>query len=228
MHKKLAIAVTALTALAAFVLPPSASAAENEPTLVEGGLVVKVGEKIVATLTQGTEVVFWNTATTSKQVTCNHATLTGKVTANGNANTVEATIETTEFNNGSPAAPCTAGAGTAKVTIGVVCLYSDTNMTKHEFRIEGGDCTGKLLGVTVTMEFGGFIGTCKYITNAPIKGDYTTNSDSAKLTTRDTAAGSGSKLEEGGGLCPTSGVLAMSFDLETENATPITVVDKTP
>jgi hypothetical protein len=230
MYKELNMAFIALTALAAFALPASASAF-NEPTLKEGGVVIAKGTKLTQTLAPGTEAVFWNTATTTKQVTCTGAKMTGDLKRN-DSDLVEETIETVEFTGTGTNKHCVSPAG-ADVTITVttpICIFSLFTMKEHEFEIEGSDCAVTNAPVNFIVDLG--FEECEYETTGKIKGDFTTNSDEARLTVRDTEAGSGAKKIRGI-FCPTSGVLAMSFNIFTdvakhENATAITIVDTTP
>jgi len=230
MYKKPNMAILALTAFAALVLPASALAL-NEPTLKEGANVIATGTKLTATLAPKTEAIFWNTGTTTKQVICTGAKLTGNVKANAK-DLVEETIETVEFTGTGAGGVCVSGTGAAvKVTVSTpLCLYSVLAHAPDEFEIEGSDCKITEAPVKFTLDIA--TEACEYETTGTIKGDFTTNSDEAKLTTRDTEAGSGFKKLKGI-FCPESGVVAMTFNLFTdvanhENATAITIVDTTP
>jgi len=231
MYKKLNTAFIALTALAAFALPASASA-DNEPTLKEGGAVIAKGTELTATLAPGTQAIFWNTATTTKQVTCTGAKMTGDVKRNDN-DVVEETIETIEFTGTGPNKDCVgpAGAGVKIAVTTPICLFAlPFGMATDEFAIEGSDCNVTNAPVNFIVDLG--FEKCEYETTSTIKGNFTTNSDEAKLTIQDTQAGSGAKKIRGV-FYPTSGVLAMTFNLFTdvakhENATAITIVDTSP
>jgi hypothetical protein len=230
MYKKLNMAFMVLTTVAAFALPASASAL-NEPTLKEGANVIAKGTKLTQTLAPGTQAVFWNTATTAKQVVCTGAKMTGNVKANA-SDIVEETIETVEFTGTGAGGDCVSGTGAAvKVTVTTpLCLYSVLAHAPDEFEIEGSDCKITEAPVKFIVDIG--MEKCEYETTGTIKGDFTTNSDEAKLTTRDTQAGSGFK-KISGIFCPESGVVAMTFNMFTdvakhENATAITIVDTTP
>jgi hypothetical protein len=225
MTKKLIMSCMAFAAFAAFALPAVASA-ENTPNLVEGaspGVALAAGAKIVGT--NSGDAIFWNTATTVKQVTCTKATLSGEVTKN-KEKAVEGKITTFDFSgtgavhpdNGLPECTNSFGSGAAiTVTRTPLLLTSLPTYTTNEFRVTGtgGNIRFDIIDTTV--------GTCEYEATSSLKGDFNTGPTQATLTTRDTEAGSGSKLIAGGFFCPTSGVLALKFTLETENGTAIWV-----
>ena len=92
-------------------------------------------------------------------------------------------------------------------------------MATNEFQVSGGKCPGGgkakfIIGSTT-------IGECEYETSSTIKGDYKTNPP--ELTVRNTTAGSGASKIRGTFFCPSSGMLKMSFSLETEGGTPIAI-----
>jgi hypothetical protein len=221
MFKTLIVFCAALTALAAFVLPAGASA-ENTPNLVEGaspGVALAAGAKIVGT--NAGDAIFWNTATTVKQVTCTKATLKGEITKN-KEKAVEGNITTLNLSgtgavhpdNGLPECTDSFGSGFEfKVTRLPLLLNALPVYTTDEIRITGtgGNIRFDIIDTTV--------GACEYEATSTLKGDFTTGGTQTTLTTRDTEAGSGSKLIAGGFFCPTSWVLAFKFTLETENGT---------
>jgi hypothetical protein len=226
MYKKIILSCMAVVAFACFVLPAIASAS-NKPTLKDAEGVVKVGSKFWAT--NAGEMVFWNTATTVKQITCTKVQMTGEVTKNAE-DSIEAKITTADVSgtgtvnadNGLP--ECTGSNGNFYLTIlrMPLLLKSNAAMATDEFQLSGtGGNIRLLFGFTTT-------GECEYETTpSTIKGDFTTNEVQANLTIRDTEAGSGMKLIRGGFLCPSSYVLGMTLSLETETGAPIWIV-KTP
>jgi hypothetical protein len=218
MYKKLIMSCMAVAAFAAFVLPATASAT-NDPQLTDAAGTVAVGSKILGTNVG--ETYFYNTATTIKLSICNKVRMTGEVTANSGG-TVKGKVTTADFSGtGAISADnglneCTGEIGSSYVTVKNLPLElsSTPTMATDEFQVTGsaGAKVKFLLGSTTA-------GECEYEATGPIKGDYTTGTSAAadaKLTTRDTESGSGAKLIRGGFLCPTSGVLAMTFTLETD------------
>jgi hypothetical protein len=226
MSKKIIMVCMAVAALAAFALPATASA-KNTPHLTDAAGSAAVGVAINGTLLEKTEATFWNTATSIKLSTCTNATLTGKIVKN-TTGTVEGTITTFDFSgtggvhadNGLP--ECTGDIGPSAVTVvsNPLCLRSTEAMATHEFQV-GAELAGKTCAEgTGNVKFllkSTTAGDCEYETASSIKGDFTTASGVAsQLTTRDTIAGSGANRIRGGFLCPTSGMLRMTFTMETE------------
>jgi hypothetical protein len=218
MFKKLIMSCMAVAAFAAFVLPASASAA-NDPTLTDAAGHVAVGSKITATNVG--ETIFWNTETKLKLSVCNHVFMTGEITRN-DSGVVTGKVTTAHFSGtGAVAADtglaeCTGEIGSSYVTVKNLPLElsSTPAMAEHEFQVtgSGGAKVKFLLGSTVA-------GECEYEAGGPIKGKYTTGTSAATdalLTTTDTSAASGASKIRGGFLCPTSGMLAMTFTMKTE------------
>ncbi|HEX5593219.1 MAG TPA: hypothetical protein VFX35_07720 [Solirubrobacterales bacterium] len=236
MSKKLIMSCMALVAFAAFVLPATASAT-NDPQLTEttfnaegkdiGTHTVPPGAKVIGTNIGNAD--FMNTTGEgTPQVSCSSALLTGTVTKN-EGGTVEGSISTADFSGTGPLSKhnpakeyseCTASIGNAAITVSTpLVIKSDPTMATDEFRVSG---TGA--GGTVTFNIVSTVaGQCKYLTTSTVKGDYTTAPATTKLVVRNTQAGSGAKLEEGGFLCPTSGQLRMTFFLETEDGTELSI-----
>jgi hypothetical protein len=216
--KKLITACLALVALAAFALPAAASAT-NEPTLTENGADVAVNSKILATNIGNTVL---ETTSGSPLVTCTTAKLTGKVLVNANGQVV-ATIETATFAGTGPVHPdtgdkeCTGSFGNATVTVKTpLCIESDPSMLTDEFEVFGDDCNSPLPNSVTFTILSTTAGECKYETTLPVSGGFTTDPEEAVLTVDDDQLGSGAKKEAGGFLCPSSGMLEMSFELETD------------
>ncbi len=225
--KKLVTACLALVALAAFVLPATASAT-NEPDLTNGANRVPhgVGEEIVGTATN-TE---FQTTAGGNLVTCSTARMAGVLTEN-TGGTVEGEITAAEY-SGTGAKhsdnglnECTGSFGNAYITVTSLplCLRSDKTMATDEFQVSAGKCSGAankvkfLIGSTTA-------GECEYeSTNTAITGDYTTGGTQASLTVHNTQAGSGSTKIRGGFLCPSSGKLKMTFTLENGGGQKLTV-----
>ncbi|HWC47799.1 MAG TPA: hypothetical protein VG448_02850 [Solirubrobacterales bacterium] len=222
MSKKLITACLALVAFAAFILPASASAA-NDPQLTSSGSLVPAGTSIIGTLSGGS-VVFWNTATNIQQLVCSNFKLDGSVLRNSGS-TVEVEVTSYGFwgtgaanvDNGLP--ECTGSFGNLFFTARNLPFLLKSLPTYNTDEVQLSAKIGNikfLLGSTTA-------GECEYETAASIKADTTTGGTEAQITTRDTAAGSGFKLIRGGFLCPESGMLLMTFNMETTSGTKVVV-----
>jgi hypothetical protein len=218
MSKKIIMVCMAVAAFAAFVLPATASAT-NDPQLTDSKGLVAAGATITATNVGNT--VFWNTSTNVELAVCDKADLHGKVLTNSGG-TVKGEVTTATFSGtGAVSAhngqkECTGDIGSSYVTVKSLPLIVESNKTMgtDEFTVTGpaGGKVKFLLGSTVA-------GECEYEAATSIKGDFTTGSDSL-FTTRDTIAGSGASRIRGGFLCPSSGMLRMTFTLETAGVSP--------
>jgi hypothetical protein len=93
-------------------------------------------------------------------------------------------------------------------------------MATLEFQVSSGKC-GEAGGKVKFIIGSTTIGECEYETTGVVKGDYETNT--SEITLRNTQDGSGAKKIRGGIFCPSSGMLRMTFTLETENSTTITI-----
>ena len=221
MHKKLITACMALVAFAALAIGPATASATNDPTLVDSSGTLAVGAKVVGT---AVNTVFTNTEG-GTLVTCSNATMTGEVVKNSGG-TVEGTISTSHFWGGGGATSahngleeCDGSFGDAYITVpGHLCVRSTPTMATDEFQVVGGKCPGEgnvkfIIGSTVA-------GVCEYESTSSVKGDYTTGAGGT-MTVRNTQAGSGSKKINNGFFCPSSGMLKMSFSLETHDGTAV-------
>jgi hypothetical protein len=220
MYKKIIISCMALVALAAFALPSAAAA--NDPQLTDGaGGSVSGG---VRSHDVPSSTIFYNTAKTIEQVVCPTARLTGEVTKNKES-TLEISITRADVSGTGVAhidnglKECTGSFGSSYVTVKnlPLTIKSTPGMANDEFQVTGpaGANVKLLIGSTTA-------GECEYEGTNTFKGDYNTGTSPTNdsiFTVRDTEAGSGSKLIRGGFLCPTSGVLHMSFTLETDTGT---------
>jgi hypothetical protein len=221
MAKKLIMSCMAIVAFAAFVLPASAMAL-NDPQLTDGsGGAVAKGSLIKAHNVG--ETIFYNTAKTIKESVCNNVLLTGEVTSNGvGTGTVSGKITKANFAGTGPVhadnglAECTGEIGNSYITVKNLPMEvsSTPAMVTDEFQVTGnaGAKIKFLIGSTLA-------GNCEYEAAGPVKGDYTTGTSATNdstFKTRATEAGSGSKLIAGGFLCPSSGVLDMTFTMETD------------
>ncbi len=214
--------IAACMALAAFALPATASATNN-PVLTQEGTAVAAGTTIVGTAST-TE---FQTTAGSTLVTCTSAKMSGPLLINSGGH-IRGEITASEFSgSGSVNADnglkeCTGSFGNSYITPNLpLCLESTTTMAEDEFQVSGGSCgtNGKVkfvIGSTTA-------GACEYESTKPISGTFTTNGSQATLTVNNTQAGSGSTKSSGGFLCPSSGMLKMTFALETAGGTALTI-----
>jgi len=224
MDRKLITTSAALAAVAALMLPGIASAT-NDPQLTENGSPVLIGALVVGTS------VGENTLTSTSGtilVTCTASQATGKLLKNSGG-TVEGEITTAKYFGTGAVHPdnnlteCTTTFGNVYITVTntPLCMRSTPAMATDEVQVGGGGCgTFGNVKFTITSTT---IGACEYETTSTVKGDFTTGGTGTVLTVRNTQAGSGVKTVKGGFLCPTSGMLKMSYSLETENGTALTV-----
>jgi hypothetical protein len=210
----------AAAAFAAFVLPATASAI-NDPTLTEGGTDVAVGSEFVGTASS-TE---FTTTASAPLFTCSTAKLTGKVTKNSGSS-VEAEVPkgsaifsgtgAVHVHNNVP--ECTGSFGNVYTTLTTAfCFRSDSAMATDEFQVTG--CAGKVKFMISSTT----AGACEYESTGAVLGSYTTGGAEAKLTVRNTSAGSGFTKISGGFLCPSSGALKWTFALEPKNGAALTI-----
>jgi hypothetical protein len=219
MYKKLITACLGMAAFAAFVLPATASAS---PTLTAPTGTPYTG---LIKATQVGHSTLWNTKKDTRQLTCTGGTMEGEVTRSGTP--IEGKITSAVFSgtggvahNGLP--ECT-GSVNASVTASVTKLvpWCINSIGTDEFTIIG--CSGANLKFSMVTTG---IGTCVYESTSHVVGHYTTHPADAVLTVTAVPHENGSptngfKKIEGSFLCPTSGMLEMSFTLETAAGQPI-------
>jgi hypothetical protein len=217
MTKKLIMACMAMAALAAFALPASASAT-NEPDLTEGAVRVGVGNLVVGT---SNSVEFQDT-TTNALVSCTKGTLTGEVLVNAGGSLeieiLHSTFEGTGPKHADNSLPECTGVGNAAITVTNMnlCLRSTKGQVTDEFIVGANGCKNMALPRFVILSTPA--GECEYETTKLVSGTFTTGGTVSTLTVSNTQAGSGAKRVRGGFLCPSSGMLKMSFELEKENS----------
>jgi hypothetical protein len=230
MYKKIITACLALAALAAFVVPTAASASPEltAPT----GTTLAAGSKII-----GTQIGISKLTDTSggTLLECTTGTMSGEVTKNNGTET-EGKITSALFGGtgtqaaGEPKPECTAnsffGFGNASVTAVVSekapwCLRATSAMAKDEFTVSGGACPGggKIKFIMNTTG----VGECEYESTGHVTGTFTTHPEDAVLTVSSSTpqTTNGFAKIRGSFACPSSGVLDMSFTLETAAGAPI-------
>jgi len=201
MYKKFMLACMAITAFAAFVIAPAASAG----TLTDNGKPLAAGASIVGI---GTEI---SRFTGGFGVECEVATLNGTVTQNNTTGPIKGTVPVggaTFTNKGGAACSSALGATTVKVT-SELCLEVAVGSDVVKTTGCGGSVVFDLTAAGIT---------CKYET-ASVSGTATTNVDPATVKVFEQPAN-----EVGGSFyCPDTGKLDMDFDLYTTDlTTPVT------
>ncbi|HEX5592244.1 MAG TPA: hypothetical protein VFX35_02715 [Solirubrobacterales bacterium] len=214
-----------LVVLAVLAFPATASAS-NDPQLTVSGFLVAAGNKIVGTSIFGAQLK--NTSGNTTLVNCSNSTMTGTLLKNASG-TVEAEISTWKFwGDGSTSAhnnlpECTGSFGNAYLTMSTpLCIKSTPAMSTDEFQIIGGSCG--VFTSSVTYIVGSTTaGSCKYKATTSLKGDFWTGGVEVHMTIRELWFENGATLEEGGFLCPTSNALNMTFNIESETGTGLTI-----
>jgi hypothetical protein len=227
MSKKLITGCLALFALAAFALPAVASAATPVITHPTGtrldpstGSCTSVSGTICITAHNVGETKIRDTANENTLIKCTGATMTGYLTENSGTS-IKGNIHTTSFSGTGASGRCTDSFGAA--------AFVDTNLgngtpwclaasgTENKFTVRGNECSKESRSITFVLT-DSVVGTCKYSRTGTVNGTFTTHSTGdAILTVAPSTTGSAFAKEEGSVLCPASGLLELSFTLETDN-----------
>jgi hypothetical protein len=217
MSKKLITACMALFALAAFALPAAASASPEitHPT----GTRLATGVNITGTNIGETKIR--DTANENTLIKCTTASMTGSLTENSGTS-VKGNITSTSFSGTGSGGRCTDSFGAAAFVDTNVgngtpwCLLAKSTFAANEFQVTGNSCGSEARSITFVLT-DSVVGTCKYNRTGVVKGTYTTHSTGdAILTVAPSTTNSAWTKEEGSVLCPASGLLEMSFTLETD------------
>jgi hypothetical protein len=223
MSKKLITGCLGLLALAAFILPASASAANATVTHPTGVILNPAGKTctpglpgICITATNIGNTIMWNTGHTTKLIECTKATMTGSLITNTDQ-TIQGQIHTATFTGNQAENKCKGAFGNFVFHTNIGngtpwCLDHEGN--NDNFTVTGGAC-GSPRSITFVLTVDG-IGTCKYSRAAAVEGTFTTHSTGDAILSVVPTVGSQFTKEEGGVLCPASGELEMSFTLETD------------
>jgi hypothetical protein len=207
MSKKLITACMALAAFVAFAVAPAIASAKpvlTQPT----GTPLATGSEIT-----GTNVGNTLMTTGLGTVTCEKAELKGTLTKNNSTEGVEGEIEGASFTE------CTSWTGSVTVTANPEtnglpwCVKAIQN--GDTITIGGGTCA-KPRALRFVLHFGGFIGTCTYQRTEAASGTISTHGAETNPNTATITKQTWNKLEGGGG-CPSSGALDMTFSLENKN-----------
>ncbi|MGN6585990.1 MAG: hypothetical protein ACTHKT_00760 [Solirubrobacterales bacterium] len=196
MDKKLMLACMAITAFAAFVIAPAASAS---PVLTENGAAIAVGTSI-----EGENV--GNAEFTGGGVTCSKAILGITVTKN-NGTKIEAEVPVGKAalsgTNADKDCTSTLNKGAAKVEVNSKLCLSSGELDKIAI-------TGCGNVVTMTVLFTGVV-TCHYQVST-LLATFTTNATPDALTIKEEVLKGESTNS---GFCPAEGKFSLTFDLWT-------------
>jgi hypothetical protein len=219
--------IAACMVIAAFAVVPSLASAKpviTHPT----GTVLATGTKIKATNVGSTIMT-----TPIGNITCSTAILTGELTQNITTNGFKGTITSAEFGGtgstitGDNEPECTGSGFVGNTGITATPPYCVEGIEANDkLKVRGGACNKAaeniVFKMTVTGPFGIKVG-CTY-SKASMTGNFQTDTEAGKDATA-TVSEEEFKKTEGGGECPESGKLDMTFTMETdvETATPIYV-----
>jgi len=220
MKGKLIAACMALAAFAAFAVMPALASAANSPLVVENGVAIPVGSKILATNVGTTKMT-----TSLGTIECSTAILTGELTSNTTGN-VKGNITSAKFGGtgalqaGAEEPECTTQAifgGNTTITANSAtnglpwCIEATSAMANDEFQVRGNSCANLARPIRFAMDITN-LGTCVYQRTGAIPGTFTTSTTDSTLSI--------SEVEfakfEGGFACPSSGKLDMTFTMETD------------
>jgi hypothetical protein len=218
MSKKLITACLALVAFAAFVIPASASAA-NDPDLTcsKGGALCAAGQSIDA---HNVGAIVLKSSSGSVLTECSTSTFAGAVTKNDGSN-VEGNIESATFSGTGTGGTCTGVFGnfTVDTEVGANgtpwCLRSTSTMAADEVQIRGDACSQFATGITFVLT--GSV-NCKYERKEPLIGSGTTESSGDAIVSFSAGTATEFAKEEGGVLCPSAGRLEGSWTLQKNSA----------
>ncbi|HEX5593484.1 MAG TPA: hypothetical protein VFX35_09060 [Solirubrobacterales bacterium] len=228
MRLKLIAISLGLVSLAALIAFPGMALAFNHPLVVENGVPISVGSKVL-----GTNVGATKLTTSLFNLECSTGILTGTVTKN-TTGTVEGTISSARFGGtggkitGAEEPECTShepGFGDMTVTPSTAtnglpwCIRSTEPMAPHEFQVRGNECAKAARPIRFSIDMTG-LGTCQYERGStePIPGTFTTSTTDSVLSISEVnfPAVSGNPFG-----CPGGGKLDMTFTMETD-ASPFT------
>jgi hypothetical protein len=211
-------------AIVAFAALAMASTASARPVLTQPtGTVLAAGTSITATNVGETIMT-----TGLGNVTCNSATLTGKVTTNSTAAGIEGNVEGATFAGtgeqaaGEPAKECTSWTGGVSVTPnpatnGLPWCIKATEANDN-LQIRGNSCANAARPIRFTLVFtSGFIGTCTYQRTEPLAGTLRTDLAAGEDATGTITAQAFTKFEGGAG-CPSTGSLDMTFTVKANGS----------
>jgi hypothetical protein len=206
MSKKITMICAALAAFMAFAVLPAVASASPEVTFPTGTRLA-VPAKIHAHNVGNTKMT-----TSSGNIECTTATMTGTLTVN-NGSQIEGDVETASFTGGGSGSNCTGPLGDVQVTVTSLPWCVRSTAGANEFEVRGGNCNETSRALTFTLDTGGL--TCAY-SKANVTGTFATHPEDAKLTVSE----QNFTKSSGSFLCPGSGKLDMTFTLENDGANP--------
>lgn len=227
MSKKIVLVCMATAAIAAFVIPASASAS---PRLCETTADhVTCHNLTVGTFVKGTNVGDWTFTSPAGNLVCNSVTVTGNLTENSGTS-VKVDITSVSFGGTGSSGDCTGALGASFTLITNVgngvpwCLSANNEMSADEFQIRGNSCNLASRSITLETNITG-MNDCKYNRTAAIRGTFTTDNSG---TTEEDAILSFSEQEWTleaesrtsifAPACPSSWKLDGKVTLETDSA----------
>lgn len=213
MHKKLMAACMALAAFAAFAVAPSIASARpflTQPT----GTAVPTNTAITGTNVGNTVMT-----TSLGNVTCEKAVLSGTLKKNNTTEGTEGEITSATFEN-KESPECSSWTGgvtvTANPTTNGLPWCVKATATTDTITIGGGSC-GTSRPIRFVLHFtNALIGTCTYQRTEAANGTLVTDGAGAGENTASITKQAWTKFEGGGG-CPSSGELDMTFSLENSS-----------
>jgi len=206
MNKKLIMACLALIAVAAMAVVPALASAS--PVLTNGSTAVATGTKIIA---KNTGIVKFTT--NLGPLECSTARMTGTLTVNSGT-VIEADFESASFTGTAASGECTAPfLGNATITPKKLpwCFKAKSTFSVDTWQLSGGNCPGGG-SIEFTWDTTSF-GECTYVSTGtpPITGTFTTGTEIQKTEKQGLL-----NKSAGGGFCPSSGEMDMTFDLYTD------------
>jgi len=224
MAKKILVFVAAIMALG---VVPAVASATNSPELIEptaGGVHHRLSNGALIEATNVGATVMKNAAGETL-VSCEKATMTGKVTVNDGSN-IEGDISAASFENTS-SVDCSGILGATRVTTNPAtnglpwCIRSTSSMLTDEFQVRGNSCDKAARAIRFVLDVTAFGITCTYQRASAIPGTLTTSTSTSTLS----ISGVQFTLLEGGFGCPSEGLLSMKFELETdETSIPVSIL----
>jgi hypothetical protein len=222
MQSKLIAACMALAAFVAFAVVPAVASAS--PVLNEGGTAVATGSKIFGT-NEGNTIMTSGATSTEKLIECSKVKLGGTVTSNTGSH-IAGNITTADFEGTGTSGDCTSLTGeSVRVTTAIEggTPWCITTSKLGSFEVRGGECSQASRPLKFTLDFTTSGASCGY-EKANQTGSYTANLAGGKFTVFEGGPYKRYHLNGFAGIfCPSEANLDMTFNIETENGTPLTV-----
>ncbi len=182
MHKRLIMACMAITAFAAFVVAPAASASPvlTHPT---GTAYCPNGGTGSTCLVTGTNIGNWEFMNGLGTFVCNSVTMTGNVTTN-KENHIQIDITEAHFTGTGAGGDCTSPIGDFKLTTTVgngvpYCLTAGGLLGADKFTARGNSCDKAQRSITFVLDFTNGP-TCYYDRTTVVEGTFQTDTEASK------------------------------------------------